>query len=94
MDTFLEQEYMIRAIGKEAVVTDEEVKRFYDANEKGFIHCGASAGKAHPDPGVFGRLWRGEEKGREKIDGEGDESRRARTLQDLPQSFRRIRILR
>ena len=36
-DTFLEQEYMIRAIGKEAVVTDEEVKRFYDANEKGFL---------------------------------------------------------
>jgi parvulin-like peptidyl-prolyl isomerase len=36
-DSFLEQEYMTRAIGKEAMVTDEEVKRFYDANEKGFL---------------------------------------------------------
>lgn len=36
-DSFLEQEYMIRAVGKEATVTDEEVKRFYDANEKGFL---------------------------------------------------------
>lgn len=37
LDSYLEQEYMIRALGKEAVVTDEEVKRFYDANEKGFL---------------------------------------------------------
>ena len=36
-DSFLEQEYMIRAVGKEVVVTDEEVRRFYDANEKGFL---------------------------------------------------------
>lgn len=36
-DSFLEQEYMIRAVGKEATVTDEEVKRFYDANERGFL---------------------------------------------------------
>jgi len=36
-DSFLEQEYMIRSVGKEVVVTDEEVKRFYDANEKGFL---------------------------------------------------------
>ena len=36
-DSFLEQEYMVRALGKEATVTDEEVRRFYDANEKGFL---------------------------------------------------------